>query len=94
MIGRGFGENLEQGARWPCLRVVNAVRACLWKILQRNLPLAAVHGLCVVILKTVVSGKNAKGVRAKFRMGVARFVLSLDLPSGLQVCRTLLDCYG
>ncbi len=26
VIGRGFDENLQQGACWPCSRVMNAVR--------------------------------------------------------------------
>jgi hypothetical protein len=34
----GFDENLEQGARCKRQRATDAIRACLWKILQRNFP--------------------------------------------------------
>jgi hypothetical protein len=34
----GFDENLEQGARCSRQPTTSNVRACLWKILQRNFP--------------------------------------------------------
>jgi hypothetical protein len=34
----GFDENLEQGARCKSLTATAEIRACLWKILQRNFP--------------------------------------------------------
>jgi hypothetical protein len=34
----GFDENLEQGARCSRQPTTHNVRACLWKILQRNFP--------------------------------------------------------
>jgi hypothetical protein len=37
-MGRGFDENLEQGARCSRQPTTHNVRACLWKILQRNFP--------------------------------------------------------
>jgi hypothetical protein len=38
VMGRGFDENLEQGARCSSQPTTHNVRACLWKILQRNFP--------------------------------------------------------
>jgi hypothetical protein len=34
----GFDENLEQGARCSRQPTTSNIRACLWKILQRNFP--------------------------------------------------------
>jgi hypothetical protein len=38
VVWRGFDENLEQGARCSRQPTTHNVRACLWKILQRNFP--------------------------------------------------------
>jgi hypothetical protein len=38
VIGRGFDENLEQGARCKSSKTTLEIRACLRKILQQNFP--------------------------------------------------------
>jgi hypothetical protein len=58
----GFDENLEQGARCKSSTATAEIRACLWKILQRNFPQR--RSSRSMRLKLTVCASKAPGLRA------------------------------
>jgi hypothetical protein len=65
VIGCGFDQNLEKGARWPCWRVMNSVRTCFRKILQQKLPNRRSSRCQNIHLKTSRKNSNSKSPNRK-----------------------------